>query len=107
MQQRMDRLEAGVQAEEAIRAVKRLQYTYGYYLESGLWNDLVDLFAINAVGQFQTVTITGKQRLRRHFMAEAGRKSLGLARRSIECAFYPAANRNAWSGWKNSKRNLA
>lgn len=33
---RLDRLEAGVQAEEAIRAVKRLQHSYSHYLEFGL-----------------------------------------------------------------------
>jgi hypothetical protein len=37
LQQRIDRLEAGVQAEESIRAIKRLQYTYGHYSTSGLW----------------------------------------------------------------------
>lgn len=87
LQQRIDRLEAGVQAEEAIRAVKRLQYSYGYFLESGLWNDLVDLFAINAVGQFPTATVTGKQSLRNYFMAEAGRKSPGLAEGQLNAHF--------------------
>jgi hypothetical protein len=87
LQQRIDRLEAGVQAAEAIRAVKRLQYTYGYYLESGLWADLMDLFAINAIGQFQTVTVSGKQNLRSHFMAEAARKSLGLEEGQLNAHF--------------------
>jgi len=44
----LDRLEAGVRAEEAVRAVKRLQYTYGHYLDSGLWADLSDLFTDDA-----------------------------------------------------------
>ena len=79
VRQRIERLDIGVQAEEAIRAVKRLQYTYGYYLESGLWNDLADLFAGDAVGRFQTATIRGKENLRNHFMAQAERKSLGLS----------------------------
>ena len=87
LQQRLDRLEAGIQAEEAIRAVKRLQYVYGYYLESGLWNDLVDLFAINAVGQFPAATVTGRQSLRSYFMKEAGRKSLGLAEGQLNAHF--------------------
>jgi hypothetical protein len=79
MQQRIDRLDAGVQAEEAIRAVKRLQYTYSHYLESGLWSDLADLFTDNAVGQLQTGIITGKSSIRKYFMEQAGRKSPGLA----------------------------
>jgi hypothetical protein len=78
IQQRIDRLEAGVQAEEAIRTVKRIQHTYGHYLESGLWSDLADLFTDNAVGQFQTGAVTGKANLRKYFMEQAGRTSPGL-----------------------------
>ena len=78
LQMRIDRLESGVQAEEAIRAVKRLQYTYGHYFNEGLWSDLADLFTDNAVGEFQTETITGKDNLRRHFMELC--TSLGLAK---------------------------
>ncbi|MEJ1962052.1 MAG: nuclear transport factor 2 family protein [Gammaproteobacteria bacterium] len=83
--QRIDRLEAGVQAEEAIRAVKRLQYTYGHYLGSGLWSDAADLFTDNAVGEFvsgggvDTQSVTGKANLRKLFMKQAGRTGPGLA----------------------------
>jgi hypothetical protein len=74
----IDRLESGVQAEEAIRAVKRLQYTYGHYFNDGLWADLADLFTDNAVGEFQTGIIAGKNKLRLRFMEL--RTSLGLAK---------------------------
>jgi hypothetical protein len=77
--QRIAALEAGVHAEEAIRAVKRLQHTYSHYLESGLWSDVADLFTDTAVGQFQTETVTGKTAIRKHFMDEAGRTAPGLA----------------------------
>jgi hypothetical protein len=80
LQSRIDRLEAGVQAQEAIRAVKRLQQTYSHYLEFGLWPDLAGLFTANAVGQFQTGAITGRENLRKHFMEQAGRASTGLAK---------------------------
>jgi hypothetical protein len=80
LQHRIDRLETGLQAEESIRAVKRLQHTYSHYLSSGLWVDLSNLFADNAVGQFQTKTITGKANLGRHFMEQVRRTSPGLAR---------------------------
>ena len=30
---------------EDINAIKRLQRTYGYYLDKNLWTDLADLFA--------------------------------------------------------------
>lgn len=74
------RLEAGVRAEEAVRAVKRLQYTYGHYLDSGLWADVGDLFTNDAVATFGTGTVNGKSAISKHFMEEAGRKSAGLAK---------------------------
>src|SRR4051794_38837263 len=49
LQQRIARTENRVEAAEAVRAVKRLQNAYGHYAELGLWNDLTDLFAENAV----------------------------------------------------------
>ena len=73
---RIDRLEAGVRAQEGVRAVKRLQHTYGHYLDSGLWSDLADLFTDDAVGQFQGTTVRGKESLRQHFMGEAGARRL-------------------------------
>ena len=79
LQQRMDRLEAAVQASEGVRAVKRLQYSYAHYLDSGLWNDLADLFTENAEGQFPSGTVSGKDNLRKYFMDRAGRTTLGLA----------------------------
>jgi hypothetical protein len=75
----VDRLEAGVTAQEGIRSVKRLQYTYGYCLDMGLWNDLSDLFSDSAVGRFGSVTVTGKKAIRDHFMAGAGRSAPGLS----------------------------
>ena len=88
---RLDRLESGVQAQEAIRAVKRVQYTFGYYLESGLWADLAELFTVNAVGRFPKVTVQGKENLRNHFMARAERGSPGLSEGSlnVHCIMQP------------------
>src|SRR5215468_8923000 len=74
----LDRVEAGIRAEEAVRAVKRLQYTYGHYLDSGLWADLGDLFTDDAVAVFGSGTVTGRNAISRHFMDEAGRKAPGL-----------------------------
>jgi hypothetical protein len=76
---RLARLEAGVRAEEAIRAVKRLQHTYGHYRSLGLWNDLTDLFTENATGHFPTGTVKGKINLRKYFMQQAERTLPGLA----------------------------
>ncbi len=74
-------LEATIQAEEAIRAAKRLQNAYAHYLSEGLWNDVADLFTEDAVGVFApgTEPVTGKGALRAHFMNAAGRDALGLA----------------------------
>ena len=74
----LEQLEAGVDAAEAVRAVKRLQHTYGHYLEAGMWDDLADLFTDDATGQFGTETVSGKAQLRAHFMQQANRTSLGL-----------------------------
>ena len=73
------RLEGSVTAQEGIRAVKHLQYTYGYCLEMGLWNDISDLFSDDAIGRFQGVTLKGKEAIRNHLMAEAGRRSNGIS----------------------------
>ena len=76
---RIDRLEAGVRAQEGVRAVKRLQHTYGHYLDAGLWGDLAELFTDDVVAQFQGTTVRGKTDLRKYFMSEAGRTAPGLA----------------------------
>ncbi len=75
----MAKLEAGVQAAEAIRAVKRLQHAYAQYQEAGLWSDMDDLFAADAVGEFPGREVTGKAGFLGYFMEEAGRKRPGLA----------------------------
>jgi hypothetical protein len=80
LKERVNRLEAGVKGAEAIRAVKRLQHAFSHYLDSGLWSDLGDLFTDNAIGEFQKSSIKGKSSLRRHFMEQSGRASLGLAK---------------------------
>jgi len=78
-QRRIDRLETKVHAAEGVRAIKRLHYTYAHCLESGLWNDLADLFTANATGDFPTGSVSGRENLRKYFMGQAGRTSLGLA----------------------------
>jgi hypothetical protein len=77
LQQRIVRLETGIKGVEAIRAVKRLQYSYGHYAESGLWNDLADLFADNAIARFPS-GLLGKEGMRDFFLQEIGGGSLGL-----------------------------
>jgi hypothetical protein len=78
-EQQLAALEAGVQAAEAVRAVKRLQHAYAHYQEAGLWSDLADLFTADGVGQFPGREVKGKAELLGYFMEEAGRKQPGLA----------------------------
>src|SRR5690242_10460393 len=76
---RVDRLETGVRAAEAVRAVKRLQNTYSHCLDAGLWADLGDLLTENATGQFAGESVVGRAKLQAHLMAQAGRTTAGLA----------------------------
>ncbi|HEV8392931.1 MAG TPA: nuclear transport factor 2 family protein [Vicinamibacterales bacterium] len=76
---RIDRLETGVRAAEAVRAVKRLQNTYSHYLDAGLSADLGDLFTATATGQFGGEGVTGRLNLEKRLMAEAGRTAPGLS----------------------------
>ena len=66
LQERIARLETGVQGAEAIRAVKRLQYAYGHYAEFGLWHDFADLFADIGVGHYPSGDL-GKEGIRKLF----------------------------------------
>jgi hypothetical protein len=87
LEERIARLAATAQAEEGVRAAKRLHHTYSHYLEAGMWSDLVDLFTENASVQFRTGAVTsfpvtlktGRADLRQYFMSQAGRTALGLA----------------------------
>src|SRR5690606_38203697 len=45
---RLAQLQQSVQYAEDLSAITRLQKSYGYYLDKGLWTDLADYFADNA-----------------------------------------------------------
>lgn len=80
----IDHLEAKVQAAGSVRAIKRLQYTYGYYLESALWNDLADLFTEDAVVQVGAERVKGKESIRKHFTDRNGHGEPGIARERLD-----------------------
>ena len=46
--QRLATLEARAQRIQDINDIKRLQRSYGYYLDEGQWDDIADLFADDA-----------------------------------------------------------
>jgi hypothetical protein len=82
--QRIDKLEVGVERAEALRAIKRLQYTHTAYLDAGLWNDLAELYTANAVAERIMASevadkATGKAAIRNYWMKLAARTAPGLA----------------------------
>lgn len=78
LERRIAALEVETAATEAIRAVKRLQHASAHYAEAGLWEDLADLFAENAVARLPSGTLTGKAAIRAHLLDDVGRGRLGL-----------------------------
>ncbi|HEV8416207.1 MAG TPA: nuclear transport factor 2 family protein [Bryobacteraceae bacterium] len=75
---RVERLQAHLESIESIRAVKRLQYAYGHYVELGLWNDFADLFTEDAATNYQQGA-RGKAQIRQLFFEQVGQGKLGLA----------------------------
>jgi SnoaL-like domain len=75
---RIERLQAHIESVESVRAIKRLQYAYGHYVELGLWNDFADLFAADAVTNYQA-GVRGKDAIRQLFFEKVGQGKLGLS----------------------------
>jgi SnoaL-like domain len=75
---RIERLEASIETVESVRAIKRLQYAYGHYVELGLWNDFADLFAQDAITNYQS-GVRGKDAIRQLFFEQVGQGKLGLS----------------------------
>src|SRR5215470_4386649 len=76
---RLDQLENVIQKAQAVRDIKRLQYSYAHYAESGLWFDLGDLFATDGIAHYAQGDFRGPESLRRFYLQELGRGQLGLA----------------------------
>lgn len=74
---RMDRLEAEIVSAEDMRAIKRLQRAYGYYVDKGLWEDVADLFTQDAVAKYPAGTYIGYESIRRHLFMNVGGGELG------------------------------
>lgn len=71
-------LEERVSRAESVRAIKRLQYAYGHYVESGLWHDFADLFTEDAVAHYPAGDL-GREAIRELFFEQVGGGQLGLA----------------------------
>ncbi|MGD8323372.1 MAG: nuclear transport factor 2 family protein [Gammaproteobacteria bacterium] len=75
--ERLDRLETDIALAEDMRAIKRLQRAYGYYLDKGMWTDLADLFAEDAVARYPAGTFVGQASIRRHLHLNVGNVKFG------------------------------
>jgi hypothetical protein len=78
LETRVERLQSHIESVESIRAIKRLQYAYGHYVELGLWNDFADLFTADAATNYQQGA-RGKTQIRQLFFGQVGQGKLGLA----------------------------
>ncbi len=85
LERRLDQLEVRIERTESIRAIKRLQHAYGHYAEFGLWHDLAELFAADAVGHYPAGDLVGKRAIANLFFEQVGQGALGLA----DGRFYP------------------
>lgn len=82
---RLTQVESSLHKAQALRDIKRLQYSYAHYAESGLWFDLGDLFATNGVAHYAQGDYRGPEELRKFYLQELGRGQLGL----VEGRIYP------------------
>jgi len=75
--ERLARLAYDVQAGEDISAIKRLQRSYGYYVDKGLWADLAEYFTDDAVANYPAGTFIGKPSIREHLFRNVGNVPVG------------------------------
>lgn len=74
---RLARLETGIEQAEDLSAVKKLQKAYGYYLDKGMWTDLAEFFADDAVANYPAGVFIGKDCIRRHLYLNVGGVQMG------------------------------
>jgi hypothetical protein len=78
LQQRLGALEIEATRAEDIRAIKKLQRVYGYYLEKGLGDDLADLFSSTAEAEYAAGIYVGDENIRAWFkQLSAGNQTPG------------------------------
>ncbi len=70
-------LEAEVTAAEDVSAIKRLQRSYGYFLDKGLWTDLAEYFTDDAVANYPSGVYVGKESIRTHLYRNVGAVPMG------------------------------
>ncbi len=75
----INQLETALIRAEDVRALKNLQRAYGYYADRGLWNELADLFADDAIANYPSGGFDGKASIRAMFVENLGQGQQGLA----------------------------
>jgi SnoaL-like domain len=75
--QRVAQLDAEVTAAEDLSKLKRLQRTYGYYLDKGMWTDLAEYFTDDAVANYPAGVYVGKASIREHLYRNVGGVQMG------------------------------
>jgi len=74
---RIAQLRAEVTAAEDLAAVKRLQRTYGYFVDKGMWTDLAEYFTDDAVANYPAGVFIGKESIRQHLYRNVGNVQVG------------------------------
>jgi hypothetical protein len=76
METKIKALEAKVQSLDDIEEIKQLQKKYGYYMDYGMWDQIIDLFSDNAesVEAGDNGLFLGKEGVKRFFKGVLGRK---------------------------------
>jgi hypothetical protein len=75
----LERLAIDVVRAEDARQIRKLQRAYGYYADRGLWNELADLFADDAVANYPSGGFDGNASIRAMFIQNLGQGRQGLA----------------------------
>jgi hypothetical protein len=78
LRERLDRLEAEIVSAEDVRAIKKLQRAYSYYLDKGMWADLADLFTDDAIANYPAGVFIGRPSIRNHLFKNFGTDGIGL-----------------------------
>src|SRR5271157_3809246 len=70
LQRRLGQLETEADLIADVRAVKRLQRAYGYYIDQGMWNQAADLFAPRGTIEIGLDGVyVGQKRIRQYLFA--------------------------------------
>jgi acetyl esterase/lipase len=77
LEARLDALETQLVAAEDVAAIKRLQRQYGYYVDKGMWEDVADLYADDAVANYPAGTYVGRDSIRKHLYMNVGGGQIG------------------------------